>query len=215
MLCGFSGFYRARFALRRAFLLTGICIGVICLPSAGEAGQVRMALHLTESTISWGEPDLKHKLLDRLSGNNGLDVILINDSAWVSSESGKSFFDAGFVARFGSEIDVRYVLSLTDVRTDLSVRKGLSIPLLLSRYSSVGTVSGVMRLVDTQKGRVVHNETFEVDKRGPSHWQPLEDNKYAPSLHIPAAEKLSFLESLEWRAADRLAKVILKKIRLR
>lgn len=212
MMCGLK---KVRLLSRLALSVAGVCAGVICMPYEGNAGQVRMALHLTESAISWGEPDLKHKLLDRLSGNNGLDVILINDSAWVSSESGKSFFDVGFVARFGSEIDVRYVLSLSDVRTDLAVRKGLSVPLLLSRYSAVGTVSGVMRLVDTQKGRVVYNETFEVDKRGPSHWQPLEDNKYAPGLHIPAAEKLNFLESLEWKAADRLAKVIFKKIKLR
>ncbi len=206
---------KGRMPLSLALLIAGFWVGQICLPSVCEAAQVRLALHMTESEISWGEPDLKHKLLDRLSAQNGLDVTLISDSAWVSSESGDSFFDATFVARFGSEIDVRYVLSLSDVRTDLEVRKGLSVPLLLSRYSAVGTVSGVMRIVDTQKGRVIFDEIFVVDKRGPSHWQPLEDNKYAPGLHMPAAEKPGFLESLEWRAADRLAKIILKKIKLR
>ncbi|MCH7878854.1 MAG: hypothetical protein IH914_06035 [candidate division Zixibacteria bacterium] len=199
--------------LRATIALAGIVL--ICLPAAGQAAQVRMALHLTESQISWGEPDLKHKLLDRLSARDGLEVTLINDSAWATSASGNSFFDAEFVARSGSEADVRYVLSLTDVRTDLAVRKGLSIPLLLSRYSVVGTVSGVMRIVDTHKGRVIYDETFEIDKRGPSHWQPLDDDRNSSKLHFPAAEKPRFLESLEWRTADRLAKIILRKIKLR
>lgn len=206
---------RWRMSFRLTILLVGVLACQVGLSSVCQAAQVRLALHLTESAIAWGEPDLKHKLLDRLSAKNGLDVTLISDSAWVTSESGNSFFDATFVARFGSEIDVRYVLSLSDVKTNLEVRKGLSVPLLLSRYSSVGTLSGVMRIVDTQKGRVIFDEIFEIDKRGPSHWQPLEDNKYASGLNIPAAEKPRFLESLEWRAADRLAKIVLKKIKLR
>ncbi|MFQ5608389.1 MAG: hypothetical protein ACE5GA_10610 [Candidatus Zixiibacteriota bacterium] len=179
------------------------------------AGQTRMALHLEESEISWGDPELKSKLLDRLSISAGLELMVISDSLWSVNEFGSAFFSAGYVARFGSSLDVRYVVSLSDVRTDLRVRKGLSVPLLLSRYSVIGTVSGVIRIVDTQKGRVVYDDTFEVDKRGPSHWQPLDDNPHTSALQIPAAEKPHFLESLEWRAAETLAAIILRTVRLR
>ncbi|HSH00451.1 MAG TPA: hypothetical protein VLB27_10395 [candidate division Zixibacteria bacterium] len=189
-------------------------IGVVCVSSVG-AGEAIMALHVAEPVVSWGDSELTERLLDRLSGANGLEVRLVSADTWRAAESGEGFFSVGFVSEYGLETGARYVVEIANVRTDLEVRKGLSIPLVLSRYSAEGVISGTLRIVDSERGRLIHQEDFEITKRSRSDWQVFENNPHHGKLQTPASEKPALLEALEWRAADRLANTILQKLKLR
>lgn len=198
--------YTAVFAFT---LASAICAGAL------RAGESVMALHVDQSAVSWGDSELTGRLLDRLSGANGLEVRVVSADVWGGGTSGVGFFSVSSVVEYGLESGARYIVEITNVRTDLAVRKGLSIPLVLSRYSAVGVISGTLRIVDCERGRLIHQEDFEVTKRSRSDWQVFENNPHSGKLQTPASEKPALLEALEWRAAERLANTILRKLKLR
>lgn len=202
--------------MARAFKALAFSALYVCLISgSARAARVYLLIHVEQAETHWGDSDLSPKLLEFLTGKNGLEVATIDDSLWQTSESGSGFFSADYVSRFGSAMGARYVISFSNVSARLETRKGLSAPLLLSRYGVYGSVSGILRIVDTKKGRVVFDEMIEIEKRGPSQWQLLDDNPNSPALTLSAVEKIHFLEKLEWKTAELIADIILKEIRQR
>lgn len=171
--------------------------------------------HIDPATSVFGTVNLEKKLLDRLSGVRGLRVVIVPDSQWKSEAISTEFFDIDSVVSFGSMHGARFVIDISDIESGIEVKKGLSIPLLFSRYSAVGKICGLIRIVDVKKRRLVANEDFCVEKKGKSNWQPLEDNPYTSDLHISAAEKPRLYEDLEWKTADWLSKTFLKRTSLR
>lgn len=190
-------------------------LALITIKSVEPREQSIALAHIDPAKSVFGTVDLENKLLDRLSGVRGLRVVIVPDSQWISQAKSSNFFDIDSVTSFGSVHGARFVIDISDIESGIEVKKGLSIPLLFSRYSAVGTICGSIRIVDVKKRRLITNEDFCVEKRGKSNWQPLEDNPYTSDLHITAAEKPRLYEDLEWKTADWLSKTFLKSTNLR
>lgn len=186
--------------------------------SSTANAQMSVALRMEEPVVSWGESQLVEKLMYELNNYNGLEITRITGP--LSDHTGEYDWESGTlspdrIGRWGMDHRARFVVLFSHIRTDLKVEKGLSIPLALSRYNVVGRVSGKLKVVDTERNKVVVDREFSVDKRGPGAWQVLEDNPHSARLSIPATEKPAFLEALEWRAATELAELLRKKLKLR
>lgn len=201
--------------LFKRFVVFAFLLALLTVQSIQAREQVIALAHFDSATSVFGTIELENKLLDRLSGVRGLRVVIVPDSQWISQVNSTKFFDIDSVVSFGSMRGARFVINISEIESGIEVKKGLSIPLLFSRYSAVGTICGSIRIVDVKKRRLVTNEDFCIEKRGKSSWQPLEDNPYTSDLHIPATEKPRLYEDLEWKAADWLAKTFLKRTSLR
>ncbi|MBN4076239.1 hypothetical protein JYT16_00830 [Gemmatimonas aurantiaca] len=186
--------------------------------SATSFAQVSVALRIEDPIVSWGESQLAERLLYDLSAQNGLEITrisgpLVNNTGEYSWESGS--LSSVQITRWGQSQGHRYVVLFSHIKTELSVRKGLSIPIVLSRYRVIGEVSGKLRIFDCERGKILVDEEFAVSKKGPGAWQLLEDNPRSGKLSIPANEKPVFLESLEWKTVTELVSKLRKKMRLR
>ncbi len=203
----------------RLFLLTVVC-SVCWTVCAGVfqksvAADLYAIMHVGKPVSAWSTPDLTTKLLDRLSGYRGVEFDIVSDSSWKTSVSGSSYVSSDFLARVGAEYRARYVIVVENLSETLEMRKGLSIPLILSRYSQVAALRGTLRIVDTEKGRMVLQKDFEITLKNRSRWEPFEEDPNVPGLRTAASEKQGLFTKLEWRAADKLATDILKIMKLK
>jgi len=198
------------------FRTLGLCFWVSVGISTGAFGQNLHALvHVTEPVSAWSQSDVTTKLLDRLSGYRGVEFEILPDSNWRTNESGSEYVSADFLARLGTQYRARYIISLTNLTEALRIRKGLSIPVLLSRYSQVAVLSGTLRIVDSDKGRLVVQKDFEITLKSREQWQPFEDDPNKAGLHTAASEKPELFARLEWKATAELATEILETMNLK
>ncbi len=191
-----------------------LCISIAAVSSI-NAQSIHALVHVDTPVSVWSEPDVATKLLDRLSGYRGVEFEVISDSLWQANESGSGYVSADVLARFGAEYRARYIISLANLEETLQTRKGLSIPLLLSRYSQVAVLSGTLRIVDSDKGRMVVQKDFEITLKSREQWQPLENDPNKAGLRTAASEKPALFAKLEWKAADEIAADILRTMKLK
>jgi len=64
-----------------------------------------------------------------------------------------------------------------------------------------------------RRGKTVMNKYIRTYVTGPHQWQIFEDNRDDPDLHIPAPEKLVFLQRLEEKAAQEIFESVLPHLR--
>ncbi len=199
---------------RMIALAVWLCVSFIFVQNSG-AGNLYALLHVEKPVSAWSDSDFAAKLLDRLSGYRGVEFEVIADSNWQTSPSATNYVSSDYLAKVGAEYRARYVIVLENVTEELETRKGLSIPLLLSRYSEVAVLRGTLRIIDSEKGRMVVQKDFEVTLKSKSSWQALDDDPNVSGLRTAASEKQRLFSNLEWRAADKLANEILKKMKLK
>lgn len=191
-----------------------LCINIGAVSNI-SAQNIHALVHVETPISVWSEPDVATKLLDRLSGYRGVEFEVISDSLWRMNESGSGYVSADVLARLGVEFRARYIISLANLEETLQTRKGLSIPLLLSRYSQVAVLSGTLRIVDSDKGRMVVQRDFEITLKSREQWQPLENDPNKAGLRTAASEKPALFAKLEWKAANEIAADILKTMKLK
>ena len=191
-----------------------LCINISAVSNI-SAQNIHALVHVETPISVWSEPDVATKLLDRLSGYRGVEFEVISDSLWRMNESGSGYVSADVLARLGVEFRARYIISLANLEETLQTRKGLSIPLLLSRYSQVAVLSGTLRIVDSDKGRMVVQRDFEITLKSREQWQPLENDPNKAGLRTAASEKPALFAKLEWKAANEIAADILKTMKLK
>ena len=197
---------------RIRFCAVVVVIGAAMCHVNTHAGETAL-LYVQQAPASWGDAHLNEKLFDRLSGRNGLSVISLDSEVGASVAPSKNTCDVPHAGVIASERGARYLALITNVRTELDTRKGLSIPILLSRYSTVGTVSGTLRVIDARMNRMVYNRDFAVERKATERWQALEDDPVSGDIDLPAARKPLFFEELEWAAAEWLADEIARVAR--
>jgi hypothetical protein len=205
----------ARCTLRLALILSVCWMTGFGFWQSSVAAEVYAIVSVEEPVSPWSEPDLTAKLLDRLSGYRNVEFDVVPDSSWKTSVSGSDYVSSDYLARVGAEYRARYVIVVENLEETLETRKGLSIPLILSRYSQVAVLTGTLRVVDTEKGRMVLQKDFETTFKSRSRWELFEDDANLVGLITASSERQGLFSKLEWRAAGELATDILKVMKLK
>jgi hypothetical protein len=76
--------------------------------------------------------------------------------------------------------------------------------------------TGVIRIVDASRGRLLAAEPFEIKLKGPRVFQAASDDiADDPTLHIKASDKLLFFAQLEDKLTEWITKRFYKVVRTR
>lgn len=188
----------------------------VCLLTVAALAQNR---HTREVAVIMERPrqeipdfDLVGRLVDRLSRANGYSVLVPGEDTTAPASPDRRF-DLQRLLAWGDETGCRYIIYLQIDDRRIETKKQVSIPLLVSHYIVEGCLEGMYTLVDMRRDKIVMNKHIRTYITGPHQWQIFEDNRDDPDLHIPAPEKICFLQRLEEKAAQEIFESVLPHLR--
>lgn len=108
----------------------------------------------------------------------------------------------------GLERNSRYVIDLNFTRIELERRKTTVVPQVINRYRVYAVLSGWMRIVDIEAGRLYKMKAIEFEVKARDRWQFADDNRHDADLMIPPDQKTILFEKLEELAASQIMSII-------
>ncbi len=187
-----------------------VCLLTVVALAQNQTREVALILERPRQEIP--DFDLVGRLVDRLSRANGYSILVPGEDTTYPA-SPDSRFDLQRLLAWGKETGCRYIIYLQIDDRRIETKKQISIPLLVSHYVVEGCLEGMYTLVDMRRGKTVMNKYIRTYVTGPHQWQIFEDNRDDPDLHIPAPEKLVFLQRLEEKAAQEIFESVLPHLR--
>lgn len=188
----------------------GLIVFILMVTAASVAAQTdRRSIAVVLETPKQHIPDfsLVDRLNDALSMYAGLKVLIpYEDDSRPQPPDNR--FDLESLIDWGKEMGVRYIIYLQVDKRLIATAKRWSIPLILSRYVVEGHLDGAYSLIDTRHQKRINVWNLEAELAGPQQWQIAEDYRDDPDLHIPAPQKMSFLQKLDDLAAAQIIRNI-------
>lgn len=193
-----------------------ITLLTICSMVVAQSGPRTVLVWVEEHPRPWGESQIEELLIHNLSRNSNLRVFSANTNSIKEPEFPRDWTNVDSIADWSLERGCRYVLAVSIKDERLERKKGMHLPLLFHKYSTVGIVEADVRLFDAGRGKFIMTEMLTVEEKGPRVFQAtMDDNINDPDLHLTTPKKLSFIAKLEQKFCNKLVKRLGERIYLR
>lgn len=189
---------------RWLYIFAGCLVFWSAVPASPQNDRRTVAVVYEEPRQHIGDFSLVERLCDWLALYGGMSIIVPDEDSTLP-EAPRARFHLDRLVEWGRETGSRYVIYLQVHGRRLTTKKQFSIPFLLSRYVVEGCLEGVYCLIDVTRNKLVRTWDLRAKVSGPRQWQPADDYREDPDLHIPAPQKIVFLQRLEARAVEQMA----------
>lgn len=192
--------------MRRSVALAAILVLAVTT-GITQAAPRRLILQVETAPLAWGASQLSDQMVTLLSRNPDIRVVTADPAVDALPSFPEDRYNLDSLFDWGTEVGGRYLLLISVEHESLERRKTFNVPLFFQRWETIGVIQGESRLLDLQKRRLLSAKPFVVEMSGSQQFQGEGDNnRNDPSLHLTAAEKSRFFQSLERKLADRLIK---------
>jgi len=121
----------------------------------------------------------------------------------------KDRYNVDSLIQWGLEIGGQYLMLVDVHHQRLERRKSFQIPLFFHKYVTVGVISGELRLIDLNQGRLLVAQPFLKEQEAKRIFQSSDDDDANhPDLHLTAPGKLVFFDQMEDHLCDQLLEII-------
>ncbi len=101
----------------------------------------------------------------------------------------------------GERLNGRYLVDIFVDRIDMEKRKATVIPQAAFRYRVYGVITGVIRVIDISRSRLVRTKKIDYEIKASDRWRFGDDDINDADLHISASDKILLFDKLEEKAA--------------
>jgi len=180
-----------------------VIILIFVIVSAGATAQARDAvivnLELPENP--WADVRLDDKLEFYLATVGRSPIIRIKGDLRDSLGWNSHTPSIDELIDQGKRLNGRYLVDIFIDRIDIEKRKATVIPQAAFRYRVFGVISGVIRVIDLSRSRLVRTKKLDYEIKASDRWRFGDDDINDADLHISASDKILLFDELEEKAA--------------
>jgi len=195
-----------------ALVMVGAAFLAAPLTGSPQNNGVIVAVVLEPPRTDIPDCTLVEKLDTRLALRGGYAVITPGRDSVATPLPGTPF-DFRQMLTWGEENGCHYIIYLRIDGRRIAVRKQTSVPLILSRYVVEGCLEGTFSLIDVRRAKLVNTWDIGTKVSGPRQWQVADDYPDDPDLHIPAPQKVIFLQKLDEKAVTTIFETVSSHLR--
>jgi len=194
-MCTTSGFRMK--AVKSVLFVLAVFVSV----SSGAAAQDAVIINLEIAENPWADVRLDNKLDFYLATAARSPIIRINGDMRDSLGWNSRTPAIDDLIDQAERLNARYLVDIFIDRIDIEKRKVTVIPQAAFRYRVFGVITGVMRVMDISRARVVRVEEINYEIKASDRWRFGDDDIHDADLHISAYDKTLLFDELEEKAA--------------
>ncbi|MEA3296431.1 MAG: hypothetical protein U9R56_01030 [candidate division Zixibacteria bacterium] len=200
--------------MRQCTLLMVILLSVLTVGRTHAEQDIILKMRLCPSV--WSQSSIGEKLRIQFSRNQGLRIIEVADDNCNPPDFPVDAYNLDSLVAWGTETGTRYLM-FVDVHSErLERKKKWHLPLVFHMYETVAAIEGELRYVDLSRGRLILAESFKVEEKAASCFQPaLYDDINDPRLIPTVTAKVRLFDRLEDKLCRNLVDLVSANTRAR
>lgn len=167
------------------------------------SGQV-VVVNLESVPNPWADVRLGEKLDFYLATESRTDVIRISPELRDSLNWDTRTERLDDLIDHGIKMNARYLVDVFIDRIDLDRRKVTVVPQAAFRYRVYGVLSGMLRVIDIERARMVRVKEIDCEIKVSDRWRFGDDDINDADLHLSAYRKTIMFDELEEKAAQKI-----------
>lgn len=188
-----------------------IVIGCLLLATAslfsGQTAEIVMLIDTPD--LAWSETNLGHEIQLQLSRKGSMNVAGADQLDPELPPCPLASHNLDSLVLWGEETGRRYILSVEVSSERLERRKTFSLPLVFSRWETVGVIDGELRMIDVSKKRILVAEPFEIVEKAKRIFQmSFEGSEHDPDIILSPMQKIELFKHLEKTLAEHVYKKV-------
>lgn len=164
--------------------------------------------------LAWSETNLENEIQLQLSRRGSVEITAATqlDPHLPPCPLASRSLDS--LVLWGEETGRRYILSVEVASERLERRKTFSLPLIFSKWETVGVIDGELRMIDVRKKRILVAEPFEIVEKAKRIFQmSFEGSEHDPDIMLTPMQKIELFKHLEKTLAEHVSKKVRRHTR--